>query len=118
MLRPLVPIPLGPAGWPEDREKGRARTQPSPGKVDPKGSQFSTVLEGTLSLGATPAKISVLSPRQQTSADPLSPPRSSSPAGALPQLSSVARTTHCSHHPFKHKRGRLLLVTLCHKKKV
>lgn len=63
------------------------------------------------------ATCSVLSPRQQTSADPLSPPRSSSPAGALPQLSSVARTTHCSHHPFKHKRGRLLLVTLCHKKK-
>lgn len=63
------------------------------------------------------ATCSVLSPRQQTSADPLSPPHSSSPAGALPQLSSVARTTHCSHHPFKRKRGRLLLVTLCHKKK-
>lgn len=63
------------------------------------------------------ATCSVLSPHQQTSADPLSPPRSSSPAGALPQLSSVARTTRSSHHPFKHKRGRLLLVTLCHKKK-
>lgn len=62
------------------------------------------------------ATCSVLS-HQQTSADPLSPPRSSSPAGALPQLSSVARTTRSSHHPFKHKRGRLLLVTLCHKKK-
>ena len=45
-------------------------------------------------------------------------PRSFSPAGVLSQLdfSGYSRMTNSSHNPFKHKHGRILLVTLCHKK--